>query len=193
VRPLLGEETRQRRDRPTEAAEPATLREERRRLEGRGAFCRHVRGDPQGLLLPRPRAGLPLTPPARPAVPRDLLWMGIASAVVRSPAIHDIREDEHLFDPLELGSCLGLTTQARQRGSPGEEGILELIARGLPLRAQCPDGFYDREPAARSLRRHCPDQVMEVAVRSLDLSASQPNLCTASAKDRSPRHQHCSG
>jgi hypothetical protein len=45
--------------------------------------------------------------------------------------------------------CLGLTTQARQRGSIGGafDSGRKLFAWAVPLRPQRLDGFYDREPA----------------------------------------------
>jgi hypothetical protein len=64
VRLSAGEETRCRRDRPTEACDLTVPREERRHFEDQDAFHRHVRVDRGGIAPSTPRVGLPLTPPA---------------------------------------------------------------------------------------------------------------------------------
>lgn len=52
------------------------------------------------------------------------------------------------FEPAGL-PCLGLTTQARQRGSDDVAFGGDCLLPPVPTPTAAPDGFYDREPAAR--------------------------------------------
>jgi len=79
-----------------------------------GAFHRRDHGHSRGSLLQVSRAGLPLTPSTR--FPRSgercFFW------TLQAPAQcypRGLRESRRLFEPAGK-SCLGLTTQARQRG-----------------------------------------------------------------------------
>lgn len=80
------------------------------------------------------------------------LWrgasLGVASAALRSPAMRNVRECEHLFDLLDC-SCPGLTTQARQQARTARPSAGTDCPARYPRRPQCPDGFYDREFVAR--------------------------------------------
>jgi hypothetical protein len=68
------------------------------------------------------RVGLSLTPPT-PFPEGEVLSMGLASTVRRSHPRSRLSRDERLWNPLECPR-LGLTTQARQRGS-GKRGLGE--------------------------------------------------------------------
>jgi len=108
-------------DGPTKACLPTWTREGPRHPADRDAFHRRerVRQSGRGLLHGSLlRVGPSLTPPT-PFPEGEVLCDGALQAPWSTVTrVHGLRETSRLLYPLE-SPCLGLTTQARQRGSNG--------------------------------------------------------------------------
>jgi len=125
---------------PTEVCFPAASREERRFSAVQNAFhhldTRRNRCSSKGLLPPAFVPALPLTPPTL-GLPEKTVLFGHCKVTVRSPAgsVTFFREYRSLFYSLGF-SCLGLTTQARQRARPTRPSArTDCLARTVPVAA----------------------------------------------------------
>lgn len=125
---------------PTEVCFPAASREERRLSAVQNAFhrldTRRNRCSTKGLLPPAFAPALPLTPPTL-GLPEKTVLFGHCKVTVRSPAgsVTFFREYKHLCNSLGF-SCLGLTTQARQRARPTRPSArTDCPARTVPVAA----------------------------------------------------------
>ena len=125
---------------PTEVCFPTASREERRLSAVQNAFhrldTRRNRCSTKGFLPPAFAPTLPLTPPTL-GLPEKTVLFGHCKVTVRSPAgsVTFFRECRHLCDPLGF-SCLGLTTQARQRARPTRPSArTDCPARPVPAAA----------------------------------------------------------
>ena len=101
---------------PTKTFVPAAPREGRRLPEGLGAFHRRDEESAEGLLLLPFRIGLPLTPPTRfPRLGETCFGWALQAPARGNPA----KAFERASTFFARWTRLGLTTQARRRGSVG--------------------------------------------------------------------------